>query len=172
MKKFFKRLAIVLGSLIALAGLAVAIELATGHSMGLFSGSRPKDLGFNSGAFKPCSWKPNCVSSTAAKDDPHFIEPLKNSDDLSADWRKLRAHLETIKVAKIVLEKPGYVHVEFTSEKMGFVDDVEFAIDHAKAVIQVRSASRLGIRDFGVNRARVEAIRAAMNTTPDPAAGK
>jgi len=26
-------------------------------------------------------------------------------------------------------------------------------------VIQVRSASRLGNRDFGVNRARVEAIR-------------
>jgi uncharacterized protein (DUF1499 family) len=162
MKKIFKRVAIIAGTFLAIILVVVTAEIATGHSMGLFSGSRPQDLGFKDGAFKPCSWKPNCVSSTSPKDDKHYIEPFKFSDDLSADWRKLRAHLETIKAAKIVREQPGYVHVEFTSDKLGFVDDVEFAIDHARSIIQIRSASRLGIRDFGVNRARMDAIRASV----------
>lgn len=132
--------------------------------MGLFSGTRPKDLGFKDGQFKACSWKPNCVSSTADKSDTtHYIAPLKFSEDLSADWRNVRAHVANIRNASVVLEHPGYIHVEFKSEKMGFVDDVEFAIDHKNNLIQVRSASRLGIRDFDVNRKRIEAIRAAVS---------
>lgn len=128
--------------------------------MGLFSGTRPKDLGFKDGKFKACSWKPNCVNSTADKSDAaHYIAPLKFSDDPGADWRRVRAHIANIRNAKVVLEHPGYIHVEFKSEAMGFVDDVEFAIDHKNTVIQVRSASRLGIRDFGINRKRIEAIR-------------
>jgi uncharacterized protein (DUF1499 family) len=47
---------------------------------------------------------------------------------------------------------------------MGYVDDVEFALDEKSGTIQVRSASRLGIRDFDVNRKRVEAIRARLGS--------
>lgn len=163
MKRWLKRVAIGVAGLILVAGTIVFIELASGHAMGLFTGTRPKDLGFKSGQFKACSWKPNCVSSTAdPSDSTHFIAPLKFSDDLSADWRKIRAHIANIRNATVVLEHPGYIHVEFKSENMGFVDDVEFAIDHQRSVIQVRSASRLGIRDFQVNRKRVEAIRATL----------
>ena len=63
--------------------------------------------------------------------------------------------------ARIVTRKPDYVHAEFQSRMIGFVDDLELQVDAAAQVIHVRSASRLGRRDFGVNRARIEALRAA-----------
>ena len=58
-----------------------------------------------------------------------------------------------------VAEKPNYLYAEFATPRLGFVDDVEFALDAKAQVIHVRSESRLGIRDFGVNRKRIEAIR-------------
>ena len=51
------------------------------------------------------------------------------------------------------------MYAEFKSAGMGFVDDVEFALDEKSGLIQSRSASRLGIRDLDVNRKRIEAIR-------------
>lgn len=164
MKRWFKRTAIAVAGIALLIGTLIFVEIASGNAMGLFSGTRPKDLGFKDGQFKACSWKPNCVSSTADKADAtHYIAPFKLSDDLSEDWRKVRAHIANIRNASVVLERPGYIHVEFRSERMGFIDDVEFAIDHKNSVVQVRSASRLGIRDFDVNRKRIEAIRAAVS---------
>lgn len=164
MKRWLKYIALGTGAVALLLGALILIELASGHAMGLFSGTRPKDLGFKDGQFKACSWKPNCVSSTADKADAtHYIAPFKLTDDLSADWRKIRAHIANIRNASVVLEHPGYIHVEFRSERMGFIDDVEFAIDHKNGVVQVRSASRLGIRDFDVNRKRIESIRTAVS---------
>jgi len=64
--------------------------------------------------------------------------------------------------ARIVRATPEYLYAEFRSRIMRFVDDVEFALDAARGVIHVRSASRVGVRDFGVNRARVEALRGAL----------
>ena len=46
---------------------------------------------------------------------------------------------------------------------MRYVDDVEFWFDPVNMVIQVRSASRLGKGDLGVNRARIESLRATLN---------
>lgn len=164
MRKWLKRALLALALFLAAAGALITIELLSGQAMGLFTGTRPKDLGFKDGQFKACSWKPNCVSSTADKSDAtHYVAPFKFSEDLSADWRKVREHIANIRNAKVVLEHPGYIQVEFKSEKMGFVDDVEIAIDHKNSVIQVRSASRLGVRDFGVNRKRIEGIRAALS---------
>ena len=61
--------------------------------------------------------------------------------------------------------RPGnYLYAEFRSKLLGYVDDVEFF--HDGAVIQVRSASRLGRRDFGVNRKRVEDLRALITQRP------
>jgi len=80
-----------------------------------------------------------------------------------AGWSALVASLQVLERVAIVVEKPGYLHAEFTSRLMGYVDDVEFLLDEKAALIQVRSASRLGSSDFGVNRKRVEAIRAALS---------
>ena len=128
--------------------------------MGLFSGTKPDGLGFINGKFKPPSWKPNTVSSTVAKDDSHYIAPLAVNSDMASAWKKLLALLRGNPRATIITEQPGYVYAEFKSAGLGFVDDVEFALDGN--VIQVRSASRLGVRDFDVNRKRIESIRAAM----------
>jgi uncharacterized protein (DUF1499 family) len=62
----------------------------------------------------------------------------------------------------VIRSQANYLYAEFRSKWMGFVDDVEFLSDAAAGVIHVRSASRLGRRDFGVNRQRVEALRAAI----------
>jgi uncharacterized protein (DUF1499 family) len=64
--------------------------------------------------------------------------------------------------ARIVEEQPDYLYAEFETRWLKFVDDVEFLLDEPHGAIQVRSASRLGRRDFGVNRARIEAIRATL----------
>jgi uncharacterized protein (DUF1499 family) len=55
-------------------------------------------------------------------------------------------------------------HAEFTSALFRFVDDVEFLLDDSTRTIHLRSASRIGNSDLGVNRKRVEVLQAAMRT--------
>ena len=160
MKKFAIRLFLALLAIIALIAALTGIEYVGGQPMGLFSGSRAANLGFSAGKFTPPSWKPNSVSSTVEKNDPHYIEPLKFSGASADAWKKLQGVVNASARVHIVADKPGYLYAEFKSAGMGFVDDVEFALDEAANAIQVRSASRLGIRDLGVNRARIESIRA------------
>jgi len=156
----------------AAAALAAAVLAATavalaGPAVGLFSGSRPDSLGFAGGRFAPGDWRPNWVSSTIARDDArHFVAPLAIAGDPSAAWAALEVALAAMPRATIVTRSPGYLHVEFASKGLGFVDDAEFALDGAAGVIHVKSAARLGIRDFSVNRDRVEAIRAALARRP------
>lgn len=130
--------------------------------MGLFSGSRPAKLGYTDGKFAPPPWKPNCVSSTVDKTDKHYIEPLGTAGKPAETWKKLQDVIKRAAGATVVSARDDYLYVEYKSAGLGFVDDVEFALDEKAGVIQVRSASRLGIRDFGVNRARIEAIRAQL----------
>ena len=156
-----KRILIGLLALIALTATVIAIETLGGQPMGLFSGSRPDGLGFNDGRFKQPSWKPNCVSSTVGKSDAHYIEPIAFSGAADAAWSKLAALVKSQPRVTAVGEKPNYLYAEFKSATMGYVDDVEFAMDGKANVIHVRSASRLGVRDFNVNRNRIESLRTA-----------
>ena len=132
--------------------------------MGLFSGKRPSGLGVTNGAFKPCSWKPNCVNSTAdaGADAAHYIEPVKFSGAAAGAWARAVNAVKSAKRVTVVEESSTYLHAEYRSQTMGYVDDLELALDAAAKLIQIRSASRLGVRDFGVNRARAEALRAAL----------
>ncbi len=129
--------------------------------MGLFAGTPPTTLGANDGRLAPCKRSPNCVSSQAdrSSDAGHFIAPLAFRGSADAAWAALREIVRHTERARIVREQPGYLQAEFTSRVLGFVDDVEFLLEPPAHVIHVRSASRLGYRDFGVNRERVEAIR-------------
>ncbi len=129
--------------------------------MGLFAGKRPPGLGFTSGQFKPCSWKPNCVNSTADPhaDAKHHIAPLRYKGDAAQAWKALAELVKGRPRTRVIEEDGQYLYCEFSSKGLGYVDDVEFALDAAAGLIHVRSASRLGIRDFGVNRARIESIR-------------
>ena len=162
-KTLFKRTALVLLAVIAVSGALIAVEYFGGQMMGLFSGSRPDGLGFRNGKFKPTSWKPNTVSSTIDKADAtHYIAPLAFSGDAAAAWAKFAALVKSQSRVRVVMEQPEYMHAEFKSAGLGFVDDVEFALDAKAGVIHVRSASRLGVRDFDVNRKRIEHLRAQM----------
>jgi uncharacterized protein (DUF1499 family) len=100
--------------------------------------------------------------SSQAPDPEHLIAPLRFGGSAAEALAALRKAVESMEGARIIRAEPGYLYAEFTSRWLGFVDDVEFAVDEAARVIHVRSASRLGRRDFGVNRARVEAIRARL----------
>jgi uncharacterized protein (DUF1499 family) len=126
------------------------------------AGTRPDGLGLSGGKLAPCRPTPNCVSSQAP-DGEHFIEPLRFAGTSAGAMAALQKTLESMERARIIRADPGYLYAEFTSRWLGFVDDVEFALDEGARVIHVRSASRLGRRDFGVNRGRIEAVRARLS---------
>lgn len=131
--------------------------------MGLFAGKPPASLGVKDGRLAPCRSSPNCVSSRADPADAvHYVAPIAFAGDARAAWRALRDAVAATARTTLVAEKDDYLRAEFASKLMGFVDDAEFLLDPGARVIHVRSASRLGRRDFGVNRARIEALRAAV----------
>jgi uncharacterized protein (DUF1499 family) len=103
------------------------------------------------------------VSSQAdPADAEHYIAPIKfkgNAVDAIAAARKA---VEGVERALVVRHEGNYLYAEFKSKLLGFVDDVEFTYDEKAGVLHVRSASRLGRKDFGVNRARVEALRSVI----------
>ncbi|HEY3350142.1 MAG TPA: DUF1499 domain-containing protein [Thermoanaerobaculia bacterium] len=110
---------------------------------------------------KACPATPNCVLSTAP-DEAHRIAPFPFTGDSAEALARVKAAALSFPRTRVAEEAPGYVHVTFTSAVFRFVDDVEFEADEAAKVIRVRSASRVGRSDFGVNRKRVEAIRAKL----------
>ena len=136
--------------------------LALGILMAGCTGVRPSGLGVKDNKLAPCPASPNCVSSQAV-DREHSVPPLAYTTDTPAAVADLKKIILTMKRSRIVEEGGKYIHAEFTSAIWRFVDDVEFYADENARVIHVRSASRLGTSDFGVNRKRVEAIRAAWN---------
>ncbi|MDH3505442.1 MAG: DUF1499 domain-containing protein, partial [Nitrospirota bacterium] len=123
---------------------------------------RPTTLGVRAGRLARCKHTPNCVSSQADRGDRgHYIAPFAFEGEPSAATAALRRAVEAAPGARVVQTTPDYLYAEFRSRVMRFVDDVEFALDPANGVIHVRAAARMGIRDFGVNRARVESLRRA-----------
>jgi uncharacterized protein (DUF1499 family) len=87
------------------------------------------------------------------------VAPLSFQGSAVEAKRRLIGVLREMKRAEIKTDRENYVHAEFTSLIFRFVDDVEFLIDASAQVIHVRSASRTGTSDLGVNRRRVEEIR-------------
>jgi len=73
---------------------------------------------------------------------------------------ELRSALESMPRSTVIRAEPNYLYAEFRTPLMRYVDDVELYYDERAGLVQVRSASRLGRRDFGVNRRRVEELRA------------
>ncbi len=126
--------------------------------MGLFSGKHPDDLGAKNVRLKPPPSSPNAVSSQAL-DASHAIAPLSHSRSPARAMEALVSIIESTPRTRIISRTSDYLYAEYQSALMGFVDDVEFWFEPNAKVIQLRSASRLGYSDFGVNRARIEDIR-------------
>jgi uncharacterized protein (DUF1499 family) len=108
----------------------------------------------------PCPSSPNCVSSLAT-DAGHRIDAIAFTGPPAAALERLRAAIAALPRARVVRSDATSLHAEFTSWLLRFVDDVDCVLDAAAGVIHIRSASRVGYSDLGVNRKRVEQIRAA-----------
>jgi len=124
-------------------------------------GSRPEDLGEVAGELRACPSSPNCVSSDA-KDEGHRVPPIRIVGPPERAFATARETLAEWSRTEIVRAEPRYLHVECTSRIMRFVDDLELVLRPERSEIAVRSASRLGYSDMGVNRRRVERLRAAL----------
>ncbi|MGH8768119.1 MAG: DUF1499 domain-containing protein [Burkholderiales bacterium] len=129
--------------------------------MGLFSGKRPNDLGVRNGLLKPVPASPNAVSSQASG-GYHQIAPLRYNGTSEPAMAALKSVIESTPRTSIVEERADYLYAEFTSKLIGYVHDVQFYFPPNEPLIHVRSASRLGYSDFGVNRKRIEDIRAKL----------
>ena len=151
--------------------IAVVGAIAAGQA-GFLTGSEPTDLGVHEGRLKPPSATDNSVTSQAGLYPDHpqrayaDIAPLPLRGDGPATMEKLKAVVGAMEGARIVRSEPGYLYAQYTTRLMKFVDDVEFWFDAQAGVIQVRSASRLGKGDMGLNRKRIEAVRAALTAAP------
>jgi len=120
----------------------------------------PDNLGLENQLFSPCPGTPNCVSSQE-KNSQHRIQPINFEGSLELAKERLHQVINSMRGTKVITQDVLYWHVEFTTQLLRFIDDVEFYFDGSQSLIHVRSASRQGYWDLGVNRRRVETIRSA-----------
>ncbi|HEX4871738.1 MAG TPA: DUF1499 domain-containing protein [Nevskiaceae bacterium] len=141
-------------SFLALAVLALALWATF---------TTPGHLYRSSGVFAGCPARPSCVSSMAS-DDIHQVPALRYAGDAHAAFVLLREVVERIG-GRIEHEQPGYLHAVFVTPRMRYRDDLELLVQ-PDGRIEVRSLSRFGYRDFGVNRRRVEELRRQFEAQP------
>lgn len=121
----------------------------------------PSNLGLFDSRLSPCPSSPNSVSSDVQNSD-HYVKPFEIAVPSSEAWRVVRETVSMFPRTKIISEDPDYLHAECRSAIFWFVDDLEFNLRPSLGIIAVRSASRLGYSDLGVNRKHVEALRSSL----------
>ena len=109
-------------------------------------------------AITACSSAPHCVSSENAADSARRVEPFKYSGSREQAHAALRDALRSEDNAHIESDVIPVVRATFRST-LGFVDDVTFVFRDDAKLIDVKSTSRIGYYDFGVNKRRVERLR-------------
>jgi len=109
----------------------------------------------------PCPSSPNCVSSQATDAD-HAIAPFKIVGNVEEAWTALKKALISQSRTVITDETGNTLHAQATSLVFRFVDDIDAILDTDARLIHIRSASRTGYGDFGVNRKRVEMLRSQL----------
>ena len=125
----------------------------------MFDWRRPTNLGVKEARLAPCKSTPNCVSSQAdPADREHYIPPIA----FRGRMEDLRRAVESMPRSTVIVADRSYIYAEYRTALMRYVDDVELYYDERAGVVHVRSASRLGRRDFGVNRRRIEELRARL----------
>ena len=139
----------------------VALALVVGYSgflavLALRSRRAPR-LELREGRLKPCPRGSNCINTQEGSRD---IAPLRFMDAPDAAWRRLRSVVTSLPRTRVLAESPGYLRAESVTRFFGFCDDLEALLDAEAQVIHLRSASRVGLVDRGVNRRRIERVRA------------
>ncbi len=130
-------------------------------AVGAGCGSARPDAVVGYGRLSACPDRPNCVSSEA-EDEDQRISPMKLKGDPLSAWYDVKDAVGRLPRCSIVSATKDYLHAECKSRLFQFVDDLELRLDPATGVVAVRSAARVGYWDFGVNRKRVESLRAAL----------
>lgn len=144
-----------------LSSILLAIAIV---SLSACSNKTPDNLGMTNGKFVPCPQRDNCVSSQSTN-DKHAITPIVAHGHADVVMIDLANSIESMFGAKIITMNAHYIHAEFTSRIMRFVDDLECFYDEKAGLIQVRSASRVGYSDFNANRKRIEELRILFTKT-------
>ncbi len=127
--------------------------------LGMLSHKPPQTLGLMDGKLRPCPpGSQNCVSSESSESERH-IAPFELVHEDPKALEQIAAVVRTMPRARVVALRPEYLHAEFTSLIFRFVDDVELRLDVPPERVHLRSASRVGKGDLGVNRRRVEELR-------------
>ena len=148
--------------IVPVIGLVFAFLVWNNH---ILAGIPPANIGINNGQLAVCPFTPNCVNSQAVVSDAeHSIKPIEIGGDPDQRMTDLKLAIKSMPRSVIIKETNNYLRAEFTSQLMGFVDDVEFYFDSDGKSIQVRSASRFGESDLGVNRQRIEEIRSKVTS--------
>ena len=119
-------------------------------------------LSATNGKLDPPPNAPRAVSSQVAPDHRAYIAPFVVEGDAKSFFAQLKNVVAKQPRVSIIKQTDQYLHAEFTTALLRFVDDVEFVLDAEAGVVHVRSASRIGYYDFNTNRKRVEAIRLQM----------
>jgi uncharacterized protein (DUF1499 family) len=119
---------------------------------------RPAGLGATGDRLGGMPTTPNAVGSQT--DDPAYhVDSLAFQGDPARAWQRLQQVVRRQPRTAVVTVNDRYLHAEARSLLFRFTDDLEFLLQSDVGRIDVRSASRVGHSDLGVNRARVEAIR-------------
>lgn len=149
--------------------LVLAASVLVAEQLGLLRGTPPQDLGVKDGRLKPPAPTPNSVSSQTQLYPGHpqaqyaVIAPLDYQGDAQASMAKLVRVVQAQPDTVIVSHTDDYLYAQSSTRLLRFTDDVEFWLDARQRTIQVRSASRMGRHDLGVNRQRIETIRVQFN---------
>ena len=122
---------------------------------------QPKNGLEMTGVLRECPSSPNCVCSDA-QDEVHAIAPIQITGSPEAAFEKARDIIRGWKRCQVIQFEPNFLHAECKSAVLRFVDDLELVLRANRHEIAVRSASRVGYSDFGVNRRRVERLRSAL----------
>lgn len=113
----------------------------------------PKNLGVTNGKLALMPNKPNAVSSQTEEKDKK-IEALEFKENLMESKQQVIKAIDNYGNGKIIKNEKNYLYIVFTTGMMKYHDDVEFYFDESKKLIQIRSASRIGYSDMGLNRER------------------
>ena len=126
--------------------------------MSFFTVSHANNLGLENNKLLPCPKTPNCVLSQEG-DEKHKISPILYKVSLEEAKERLNRVIISMVNTRLIKKEEEYWHYEFTTRWLGFVDDVEFFFPKSEALIHIRSASRFGYWDFGINRKRASVIQ-------------
>jgi uncharacterized protein (DUF1499 family) len=134
--------------------LTVAAWALYSYTLAILSWRRP-ELGVVDGRLNACGSRPNCVCSCGGDAAPLSI----GTEAPSEAFNRARRCVESLPRVALVTAAPGYARYECSTALFRFTDDIELLLDAAGGVIHLRSASRVGYSDLGVNRRRIEVIR-------------